>query len=292
MKALLEEARTKIPNFDAIWDSVKQAIWGNIRKNRPSMTNGFRRWQLPINNIRVPQVAFYNSMKLFLDLYVAPENTNYQDFSDSELNPQMSISDNGKVDNISIRIQVTSSMDNIFKDILPEFYHEITHAFDYYNRLRGGQKQQDLQGKSTYSVTSLRKIMGNPNLSPLEKNLAFLFYYIDEDEYNARLSTFYGEIQNKDVSKGNINEIIQQTRVWKYVTFLYNVVYYMEQVTNPQDQRKLITIGNIMNDRVNKTTYSNYKTLLQDVTQKYNKLKTDTYNDFVEIVQEYMNDNK
>lgn len=291
MKMLLDEERIVIPHYDEMWNIIKNVIKQKITTVKPSMVNNFRRWSLPMN-IKGSENAFYNNLTLVLDLYVINNENLYSqindDFADSEINPKMILSNNGKIDTITIRIRVATSQKHMEKDIGTEFYHELTHAYEYWGRLKNGKQFHELQAHATYDVSSLRRIL-NSQASPLEKNLAVLFYFIDEDEYNARLNGFYNEIKHNPPKSNNIKQVIEQTKEWRKIAFLYNVPFYMNKVTNPEDQKKLIIVGNIMNEKTKKNKYSNYQSLLNDVIAKYNKLKNNAYKDFSEIIQDINN---
>ena len=169
--------------------------------------------------------------------------------------------------------------------ILPEFYHELTHAYEYYLKLKQGVSTYNLRDNSTYRIQSLQAILKNPKLKPLEKNLAIFFYFCDPTEYNGRLNTFYGEIYNQDIKNNDYKTIIRNTKTWKRISFLYNVISHLKNVENQQDQQKLIAIANT----VNKQGYDDYQNLLDDVEQRYQKLQNDSVKDFIEIINNLKN---
>lgn len=288
MKTLLEEARQNIPHFDIIWESFKRSLLANMRKVQPHLTYGFYRYQFSILNIKVPPQTFFNSYSSNMDLYLIVNEKDYSkispEFNDAEVSPNMSLDKNGKIEKIHTRFRVATSKKKMFDDILPDFYHELTHAYDFWGKLKNGAKSQDLASGLSYDTNSLRSIISNPKLTPLEKNLAVLYYFVDTSEYNGRLNTFYGQIKSMDLSKGDYKNIIESTKVWKSIVFLHNVIYYMEMVKNPSDQKKLIRVANAITKNTN--NFKDYKTLLNDVNKRYETLKNNSYNDFCEIIDE------
>jgi hypothetical protein len=282
---ILEEARINIPDFDIIWNSFQKGFISAKKGTQPSESFGLEFWKFTINNMKVPNSAFFSSFTAHVELYLVPHEDMYvnlrSDFNDASVNPQMKLDANGKIENIEVKFRIASSKKHLFDDILPDFYHELTHAYEFWGKLKNGTKPKDLLKGQKYDLKTLQNITSNPKFSPLEKNLAILFYFINPAEYNGRLNTFYGEIKNKNLS-GDYETIIQSTRVWRNITFLYNVIFYMGHVQVASDQKKLIAIGNVMNQN----RYNDYQTLYNDVKRKYNKLKRDSYKDFCEIIDE------
>lgn len=294
MKTLLNEERIVIPYYDEIWNSVKDVIKQRMNVINPRMVNNYRRWQLRMSNIRGPKNAFFNVLNLTLDLYVTIDENQYaqipDDFADSEVSPVMTLANNGKINVVTMRIKVATSQKNIGKDIGNEFYHELTHAYAYLERIKNGKRFFELQQHATYNVSSFRQILNGP-ASALEKNLAILLYFIDKDEYDARLNAFYNELKYNPPQSNNIKQIVTQTKEWRKIAFLYNVPFYMSKVTEVEDKEKLIAVANIMNEKTRKK-YSDYQTLLKDIVAIYNKLKNDAYTDFSKIVQDIINNKK
>jgi hypothetical protein len=286
MKTLLKEARQNIPGFNLIWESFKKSLLNEIQRIKPSRVQGFYRYHFMIDNIEVPPQAFFNNYAAIVDLYITQNESDYSkigdDFNQSQVMPNVKMDSNGKLRTIENSFKIATSKNNMFKDILSEFYHELTHAYEFWEKLRGGQN--DTTKHMTYDARTLRSIMYNQDFSPLEKNLAIFYYFIDPSEYNSRLNTFYGQIYYENLSKKEKSEIIQGTRVWRHIIFFENVVNYLSAVKNTSDQQKLLTIANFM--RKNEQEFVKYDELVQDVKTKYSDLKNNSYNDFCEIIDE------
>lgn len=291
MKRVVNEKRIVIPGYDDIWAATQQAITQRMKAIKPTPNGNFNRYQLFIYNIRGPKNSFFNTITYKLDLYVTDDKNYNQipdEFNNSEVNPTMVMSGD-KVNNIVITSKVGTSKTYMFRDIQTEFHHELTHAFDYFNRLKNGQRVHELRSNSTYSSKTLSDIMNSDKFSLTEKKLAYFFYFIDNDEFNARLNAFYNEVKHidsKDRRSKTEQEIIEQTKEWKKIIFLYNVVDEMNNVQNSNLKRKLIAIANAMNENSVTTNYSDYQTLLNDITTKYNDIRNKSLKEFYDIIKE------
>lgn len=290
MRTILKEDRVEIPGYDEIWKAVYPSILKRMQAIKPTTVGNFRRWQLSIYNIKGARNAFFNILNLKVDLYLLQDESQYStigdDFNDSEVDPNMQLDENNKINRINVRIKVGTSQKNMQKDIESEFHHEMTHAYQYYGRFKNGSRVHELRSNATYEVATLRNIINNERMTPLEKNLAFLFYYIDPDEFDSRLNAFYNEIKYQRPKAGDdIKDIIVKTKEWRKIDFLYQTIDAMGKVTKQRDQQKLIVVANAMNSRISKSRYPDYPTLLQDATDKYNELRTNSWKEFYKVVQ-------
>ena len=293
MKTLLtEQERIVIPHFDEIWNVVQQYITKRMSEINPRQSDKVKRWQLSIPNIKGPQNAFFTYIAYNLDLYVTDDKSEYDNmdssFNESEINPYIQLAQNKKLGTIRMRSRVFTHKDFMFKDIKEEFHHELTHAYEYYITQKNGKQYYEVNSDSSFDNRSLSSILTNQRMSPLEKNLALMIYYFDPREYNSRMNSFYEEASYA-VKNGNkdINQIINNSKSWKRIVIMHDVIYYMNQVTNPNDQMKLIAVANVMNRSSSK--YTNYITLFQDIEYKFNELKNNTYRDYQRIVQQLLN---
>lgn len=294
MKTLLKEARQNIPEFDSIWEAFKNALLSELKRVKPSRVQGFYRYHFIIYNIDVPPQAFFSSYTTMIDLYVAQNENDYNkigdDFNQSQVFPNVKLNSEGKIQNIQTTFKIATSKNNMLKDVLGEFYHELTHAYEFWEKLttkgqNGVQgKPSNVTGHMTYDAKTLRSIIYNNNLSALEKNLAIFYYFVDPSEYQARLNTFYGQISYEDLSIKTNEKIIESTRVWRQIVFFKNVVDYLNNVNSPSDQQKLMIIANVMNG--NSQKFTNFQMLCDDVESKYTELVQNSKNDFSEIVDE------
>lgn len=290
MRTILKEDRVEIPVYDEIWKVVYPSIIKRMQAIRPTTVGNFRRWQLSIYNIKGARNAFFNIINLKVDLYLLQDESLYSTiddgFNDSEVDPNMQLDENNKINRLNIRIKVGTSQKNMQKDIESEFHHEMTHAYQYYERFKNGSRVHELRNHATYEVATLRKILNNEKTEPIERNLAILFYYIDPDEFNSRLNAFYNEVKYQRPKAGDdIKDIIVKTKEWRKIDFLYGVVEKLKNETNVKKQNRLRVVGNLMNERETKDKYKDYPTMLTDVVDKYNELRTNSWNEFYKVVQ-------
>ena len=290
MRTILKEDRVEIPGYDEIWKVVYPSILKRMQDIKPVPVGDFRRWQLSIYNIKGARNAFFNILNLKIDLYLLQDESLYSTiddgFNDAEVDPNMQLDENNKINRINIRIKVGTSQKNMQKDIETEFHHEMTHTYQYYGRFKNGSRVHELRSNATYEVATLRNIINNDKMTPLEKNLAFLYYYIDPDEFDSRLNAFYNEIKYQRPKAGDdIKDIIVKTKEWRKIDFLYQTIDAMGKVTKQRDQQKLIIVANAMNSRISKNRYTDYPTLLQDATDKYNELRNKSWKEFYKVAQ-------
>ena len=59
----------------------------------------------------------------------------------------------------------------------------------------------------------------------------------------------------------------------------------LKKEANVRKQNKLRVVGNLMNEKVTKQKYKDYPTMLTDVIDKYNTLRTNSWNEFYKVVQ-------
>ena len=281
MRTLLTESRIEIPNFDNIWDVYKQAVEKEIAKTRPIYINNVFKLSLFIRNIKAPVKSFFSYLNTRINVILVDENDNIpDDYNEGEINPNIRLDNTGRIGNLLIDIRVMSTQENILDTIFPIFHHELTHAYEYYGKLKKGVSTNNLRDDSTYDIRMFNSIIKNPNLKPLEKNLASLIYFSDPSEYNGWINTFYSEIYKMDVKNTDYRTIIANTTTWKRIAFLNNVVNLMKQVQKTEDQQKLMRINNILtNQRV-----KDYQTLVNETEQRYQKLRFDCVKEFVEII--------
>lgn len=281
MRTLLTEGRIEIPNFDDIWDVYKQAVEKEIAKTRPIYINNAFKLSLLIRNIKAPVKSFFSYLNTRINVIIVDENDNIpDDYNEGEINPNIRLDNTGRIGNLLIDIKIMSTQENILDTIFPIFHHELTHAYEYYGKLKKGVSTNNLRDDSTYDIRMFNSIIKNPNLKPLEKNLASLIYFSDPSEYNGWINTFYSEIYKMDVKNTDYRTIIANTTTWKRIAFLNNVVNLMKQVQKTEDQQKLMRINNILtNQRV-----KDYQTLVNETEQRYQKLRFDCVKEFVEII--------
>lgn len=290
MRTILKEDRVEIPGYDEIWKVVYPSILKRMQAIKPVPVGDFRRWQLSIYNIKGARNAFFDIINLKVDLYLLQDESQYSTiddgFNDAEVDPNMQLGENNKINRINIRIKVGTSPKNMQKDIESEFHHEMTHAYQYYGRFKSGSRVHELRNHATYEVATLRKILSSEKTEPIERSLAILFYYIDPDEFNSRLNAFYNEIRYQRPKAGDdIKDIIVKTKEWRKIDFLHGVVEELKKETNIWKQNKLRVVGNLMNEKETKQKYKDYSTMLTDVVDKYNELRNNSWKEFYKVVQ-------
>lgn len=107
-----------------------------------------------------------------------------------------------------------------FKKILkPVIGHELTHAYETYNRIK--TKQDPFQGRETF-LNAATKMMGDEKYPQWEEFLHLVYLHLSF-EINARITQLYYSLQDSNIT--NSDEFIKEVKnssVWKEITLLEN----------------------------------------------------------------------
>ena len=97
-------------------------------------------------------------------------------------------------------------------------FHELTHVFEFYNRILSGSASPDFE-----QVSNLTQMMNKMGVVDDWDELMFLIYLHLSFELNARVSEVYGLLRNKKItSKEEFVEFLRTSRVFSYAKRLNN----------------------------------------------------------------------
>jgi len=136
-----------------------------------------------------------------------------------------------------------SSYDNgtfveLFKtDIKPYaesiLFHELTHVYEFYNRLLSGNASPNFE-----QVSNITQMINKMGVVDDWDELMFLIYLHLSFELNARVSEVYGLLRNKNItSKEEFVEFLKTSRAWSYAKRLQNfdTEKYIKDFEVPQE---------------------------------------------------------
>ena len=164
--------------------------------------------------------------------------------------------------------------------------HELTHAFDNYNRCRKDniQKLSDIAGDYYYkAVDYAARFTVNAGLysvSGAKRMLGEYFYFVNPSERNAYVATFCSAIKNMNVSLDlskqdlvkTMYDSIKEIANYKTMKKISNFIYGLEKITKEEQENVTLVYNDIKG--ANKK-FEQVKKELTDTWNKYIK-KIDT----------------
>ena len=112
-------------------------------------------------------------------------------------------------------------------------FHELTHVYEFYKRLLGGNASPNFEQLS--NITQMINKMG---VIDDWDELMFLIYLHLSFELNARVSEVYGLLRNKNISsKEEFVDFLKSSRAWSYAKRLnnFNAENYIKEFEVPQE---------------------------------------------------------
>ena len=162
--------------------------------------------------------------------------------------------------------------DTSSKEMITTLMHELTHAYQDYN-LRKKGKSLGGQGKKVGYDITMDYVHGEKNNGPLAKNMAMLFYMLNQFESSAFLTGLLNDVKNaltnnhfKNITEA-VNYIKKHSRVFDYYNKINRMTSKYCNPNLPLDLKQLIV-------KAAKTT-SRYN--FQNFKQVSNWLKSHTY---------------
>jgi hypothetical protein len=228
----LVESRGMFKGYDSIIDPIIRYCDSYLKERYPYKTEEytnsdnktfkFYRYRIIIPDKLLSSITWANNKELIINVVDMDEeaidmlgNENIVNFRRgySENSRYDKIDDNGKLNSLRITISVFSVNKNIFyQNFHSALYHEFTHAFENYNRLK-----KNSNGLFRHLVgTNYSKIMSSNND---DKNLN-LFNYVNymllvNTELNALIASTYGDLQRIHSVRNNFSKDIKQTDAYK-----------------------------------------------------------------------------
>lgn len=188
---------------------------------------------------------------------------------------------NGAYDETKTKVNKDGTFDEIViylnndissKEMITTLMHELTHAYQDYN-LRKGGKSLGGQGKKVGYGITMDYVHGEKNNGTLAKNMAMLFYMLNQFESSAFLTGLLNDVKNaltnnhfKNITEA-VNYIKKHSRVFDYYNKINRMTSKYCNPNLPLELKQLIV-------KAAKTT-SRYN--FQNFKQVSNWLKSHTY---------------
>lgn len=169
------------------------------------------------------------------------------------------------------------------KNILVNLMHELTHAYEDYNRRIKGKKS--ITDKALENGYYLNRSVGNYDNE--KKYLSFIFYYLTDFEINAHLSQLKGELQNCNKHFYNIQEIVdflKKTDIYRRYSIIKTYIDFFNNITDKESQT--IVFGWI--SELSELKFRTYQKFLKYINNKYDKLERHMNRFIPKIAFEYL----
>ena len=169
------------------------------------------------------------------------------------------------------------------KNIVVNLMHELTHAYEDYNRRIKGKK--NMIDRALESGYHLNKRVGNYDNE--KKYLSFILYYLTDFEINAHLSQLKGELQNCNKHFYNIQEIVdflRKTDVYKRYSIIKSYIDFFSSISDEKSQSIVLSwVSDLSNLK-----FRAYKNFVNYINEKYNKIERHMNRFIPKIAYEYL----
>lgn len=123
--------------------------------------------------------------------------------------------------NFTVTLPVTQldslDIDQLRKEIKPTISHELTHAYEVYNRLK--VNQDPIQGRE--AILNLATNLMDDKKYPLWSKFLYLMYLHLSFEINARITEFYYELKEENVeTKEQFLDLLKNSKVFEEIKML------------------------------------------------------------------------
>ena len=177
---------------------------------------------------------------------------------------------NGKFNPLSIYIGISVINE---QDVITSIMHELTHAYEDYNRQKKGAKSIDQKSKDIgyYKNTVDMGLSENYYVKSISK----VIFYLTSFERNAMFAQFEGELRSCGRTFKNIKEVlnfIRQTDLYKRMLDVYDMAEKLCSISDDDSraQFKILTIvENLSNYKFN--TYNQFAKWLSNQTYKHQR---------------------
>lgn len=169
------------------------------------------------------------------------------------------------------------------KNIVVNLMHELTHAYEDYNRRIKGKKS--MIDRALESGYHLNKRVGN--YDDEKKYISYILYYLTDFEVNAQLSQLKGELQNCDKYFVNIQQIVDFLRnadICKRYNKIKSYIDFFSRITDDKSQRIVLSwVSDLSNLK-----FRDYKNFVNYINKKYSKIERHMNRFIPKIAYEYL----
>lgn len=226
-KPLVKEERGRIPMLDEYMEIFNNILMANVNNGN--------------NSIVINKNIFSGIDNCFFDKCEIEVKLIKNAFTDSKggYYPMTSENDilNNKMKFLVIDLEIYGPTYNECVDeAIITFSHELTHAYEDYERLVNGRQGIDSEAENIGYYDMIEAI--NNGVSGLSAKIAGIMYEFNKSERNAHLSELYAELckMNYSTSSEAFNAIRQTTPYSTYEN-VKNAIEYINSVLNVADER-------------------------------------------------------
>lgn len=169
------------------------------------------------------------------------------------------------------------------KNIIISLMHELTHAYEDYNRRTN--KNKSLSDKVLDNGYYLNNSVGNYDNE--KKYISYILYYLTDFEVNAHLSQLKGELQNCDKYFVNIQQIVdflRKTDVYKRYSLIKTYIDFFSNISDEESQSIVLSwVSDLSNLK-----FRTYKNFVNYINKKYDKIERHMNRFIPKIAYEYL----
>lgn len=169
------------------------------------------------------------------------------------------------------------------KNIVVNLMHELTHAYEDYNRRIKGKK--NIKDRALEIGYHLNKHVGNYYND--KKYLSYILYYLTDFEINAHLSQLKGELQNCNKHFVNIQQIVdflRKTDVYERYSKIKSYIDLFSKVTDEETQKVVL----LWSWDISNLKFRSYQHFVNYLNKTYNNLERRMNRFIPKIAYEYL----
>ena len=175
------------------------------------------------------------------------------------------------------------SINLVSKNIVISIMHELTHAYEDYNRRINGKTS--LSDKAIETGYYLNKSVGNYDFE--KKYVSFILYYLTDFEVNAHLAQLKGELQNCDKHFVSIQQIInflKEKDIYKRYNVIKTYIDFFSSITDEESQKIVLEWVKELSE----LKFRTYQNFIKYINKKYEKIERHINRFIPKIAFEYL----
>lgn len=242
------EARGMFTNHDNIIAPIVKYVNSYIKTNMYDEIKSFgtnngetlylKKYEIIIPNYITKAITWAENIEIKVNIFnINEEDIKYlnideiNEYHNGGFLPGDKLSENGKLNNLKIFIKGFSIYGEVIsKNLYSTLYHEITHAFENYNRLKKNINGLDYYYKNTKYGDLINNEYEDYNMSKFNDINYFLFSNV---ENNANVASAYGDLERIKSKRENFSTDIKETFPYKeYNYYKYDIIPMLAKLDN------------------------------------------------------------
>ncbi len=232
--------------------------------------------KIPVNNNWIQNIS--------LRLYHNPKTTTMASYQPEESNLYYIGIKSEIVKFSPLVIRVNLSKTNNKRSLIITFMHELTHAYEDYNRnINGKENLTDRARRTGYSLNNI----GTYDDEYLTA-FSYMLYYIETFERNAYMTELKAELETCNTHFLNIEEIIKYLKSLNVYTNYKTVIEYIDFFSNLSDEVSQQVVFNWLG-HISNLKFKTYKQFSKFLKQKGYQIERKFNTLIPKIAYEYLN---